>query len=354
MTVTYHPFVNDTTNAGVFAHVKALTLSAMNSQAKYSDYSEDQVNKAFIEATDLILAFEPSSSPFLTIPLALSLMKRNTITLTFTLPAGKGRKIIINVIEETVKLLRPSYDTILCQTYGFDWIKSSASYNKFKELDNTNHQTYVLKFNTSKPMFYVPIPAFIECNSFKEEPLIENACYDYVMNNGGPLLKELLNKNIFTEAQLKNSRFDVRGAILRPGQSQNPLGLHCDFFKPCVDPLMILFVTNGYSETRIYTEPCITHMADTNDWYKIIRQPEVASTVSGPYVVPKKGEPVIFTDTNIHEAKALTKSEMPDGASSIYRLMMRIVVYPDSRKDEIPTGGSIGISQVYMMTEQEM
>lgn len=211
-------------------------MTAMNSSAKYSDYSEEQVLEAFEIATDLIFVAEQASSLFV-VSLALALVNTNTITLTFTLPAGKGRKLIIYIIEAIVKYLyQKNYDELLCKTYNFDWIKSSALYNKFKSLSDGNSvfNTYVLKFNQTKAVEYNLIPSISNATDeeLKHETLIENANYEYIKEYGGNLLKKLLAENILTDEELNRSRFDVRCSLLRPGQSQNPLGLHCDFFKP--------------------------------------------------------------------------------------------------------------------------
>lgn len=345
-----------------FEHMKALTLAACHSQAKYSDYSDEQVVNAFATTTDMIFAAE-ASSPLFVVPLALILMNVNTITLTFTLPAGKGRKIIITMIEEAVKYLRDSdkgHDEILCETHGFGWITSSAAYNKFNPLPaptNSLYHTYILRFNVDPLIKHDKIPTIASATveQLKSETLIENANYEYVKENGGKLVKSFLSEEILTEEEMSRTRFDVRVGLLRAGQSQNPLGVHCDFFSPqSSSRLKILFVTNGYSETRLYTEPCMTNMADVKDWYKVVRQPEVAECVSKNYVVPEAGQPIQFSDRTLHEAKALRKEQIPTGSECVWRLMIRAVVYPPDRVSEVPKSGSAGVPQVYMLSEQEM
>jgi hypothetical protein len=190
---------------------------------------------------------------------------------------------------------------------------------------------------------------------------MENANYSYAKEHSGFLLNSLLDQNILTQEELARSRFDVRVCLLRAGQSQNPLGIHCDFFNPEASRLKILFVTNAYSETRLYTQPCVTTLANVKDWYRVVRQPEIEAAIRttssiGPnnYVVAKCGEPVMFTDRTLHEAKALTKDQLPAGSEIVWRYMIRIVVYPSDRLDEVPKSGGVGVSQVYMLTEQEM
>lgn len=97
----------------------------------------------------------------------------------------------------------------------------------------------------------------------------------------------------------------------------------------------------GFSETRIYTKQCITHMSDADEWYKIIRQPEIQHIFSGDnnYIVAESGKPIIFTDLGIHEAKPLYKHQLPPNKSAVYRLMIRIVVYPLNRLNELPKYG---------------
>jgi len=355
-------------NEKSFDNLRAMVLAPMAPPNKYSEYSIAQVNSAFDNATDLIFATTYPVEQF-PLPLAVILMRRNSITLMFTLPSGMGNRLSMLIVEEAVKFLRPQYNTLFIKTYGFTWLRASAEFNKFLKHDDDVFKTYILKFNQSPPILHTPVSSLIDVGSdFKAEPLIENANYEYAQNNGGPLLKDLLNQDILTEDELQRARFDVRGALLRPGQSQNPLGLHCDFFKPIEqpdanvsedevkphEPLKIIFVSNGCNKTLFYTKPVVTHYPETSDWYKIIKQPEIASAVAGPCMSPAPGQPIQFSDSHIHEAKALLKSEIPDGASAIYRLMFRIVVYPESRISEVPKGGCEGVSQVYMMSEQEM
>jgi len=370
MSLVYHKFNRpEGATDPVFEHLKSLTLAACHSQAKYSDYSDEQVVNAYETATDMIFVAVATTSPLFVVPLAVVLMSLNTITLTFTLPAGKGRKIVISLIEEAVNYLRQKemYDSILCQTHGFGWITSSAAYNKFEPLAGSSslYRTYVLRFNVDPITVYDTIEPLVNISSdkIKKEPLIENGSYDYIKQNGGPMLDELLNQNILTEKELSRSRFDVRVGLLRAGQSQNPLGIHCDFFNPdkinngVADRLKILFVTNAYSETRLYTKPCITTMAHAKDWYKIVRQPEVDLVVkSNDYIIAKRGQPIMFSDRTLHQATALTKEQLPPNSEVVWRYMMRIVVYPESRADEAPKPGQgcVGVPQVYMMTEQEM
>lgn len=370
-----------------FKHLEALTLAASHSVAKYSDYSDEQVVQAFASATDIIFPAEVAS-PLFVVPLAVVLMQRNTITLTFTLPAGKGRKIVINLIEEAVKYIQSKeegYDCVLCQTHGFDWISSSAAYNKFERLSNSTgirdddkiYKTYILRFNVDKLIEHDKVEALAVATTeqIKQEELIENANYDYVKSHTGYLLKSLLDSSLergtLTEEELARARFDVRVSLLRPGQSQSPLGTHTDFLSvDAVARLKILFVTNGYSETRLYTTPCMTTMAGslTKDWFRVMRQPEIQAAITGsadstgpaddkiekPYITAKPFHPIIFTDRTLHEATVLTKEQMPVGCEAVWRYFIRIIVYPEDRLNEVPKGGSVGVPFTYLLSSQEM
>jgi hypothetical protein len=89
MSLVYHKFSRMTGIDPSFEHLKALTLAACHSQAKYSDYSDEKIITAFTTATDMIFAAEATSSPLFVVPLAIVLMNMNTITLTFTCQLAK-------------------------------------------------------------------------------------------------------------------------------------------------------------------------------------------------------------------------------------------------------------------------
>ncbi len=358
MSFEFHYFQKDADNDS-FEHVKGLTLAAMLSLPKYSDYSEEQVNKAFDDATDMIFATNKTSSPLFKVPLGFILMKNHTIILMFTLPGGKNKNLTIYLVKEAIKFLRQKdYDEIFCETCGFNWTTSAATFHQFTQLEKSLYHTYVLRFNQKIPEVHEQVPFWINATEadFKEEPLIEKANYEYVKANGGKLLKELLNQNLLTEDELARARFDVRGGLLRPGQSNNPLGLHCDFSKlGSKNRLKILFISNGYSETRIYTQPVTMTHHTIDDWYKIVRDPAIDNPeFRKNFMSVPACQPVIFSDLDIHEAKSLQKSGLPPGKDAVYRLLARIVVYPESRSVEIPISGGPSNGQVYMESAQEM
>jgi len=376
MSLTWHKFVRSATTESAFKELETLTLAACHSRAKYSDYSDEQVIRAFASATDMIIAAE-GSSPLFMAKLAVVLMQRNTITLTSTLPAGKGRKLIISLIEEAVNYIKAkedAYDCVLCQTHNFDWIHSSASYNKFEVVSSGNtvdgkmYKTCILRFNIDTLINCDKVDALADAtvDQVKSEPLIESANYAYASSHAGYLLKSLLDsslkREVLTEEELTRARFDVRVSLLRPGQSQTPLGVHCDMSNvEAGGRLKILFVTNGYSETRLYTTPCVTTMAGslTKDWFRVMRQHEVQAVTDGStssihYTVAKPFYPIIFTDRTLHQATALTKEQMPVGCEAVWRYFIRIIVYPAERLAEVPKGGSVGVACSYLLSSQEM
>ncbi|CAH6419280.1 Hypothetical protein HVR_LOCUS481 [uncultured virus] len=351
------------------AHVTVSCASC--NPGRYTDYSDDQIKEAF-DNTNLmfeIYMIDPENA--FNVPSGLALIdvqnRVATIKLLFTLPAGKGHMLITKILAYARSYFStPNVDTIYCNSYNFSWITGSCIAHHFVKCEGDSHQyrTTILHFNQHEVKKLSSIPELKKATGeqIKMEQSFEHSPYD---PSHGPLyqafIKNLLDSSVITEDELKRSRSDVRTTILRPGQSSNPLGIHGDFtprepgtnlfYNP--DPnqtLKIIVVSSGSPGTKVYTKPINVPIC-TNEWTHVWREAQVQNAVVGTnakYFETESGCPVVFTEMQMHEAQALEARHMSNGETASARVFMRLIIYPKSRKSEVPTEAASSLPQVYI------
>lgn len=366
-------------------NMKAYVDAACNSTLKYTDYSSEQINSAFANSNILFEMYVPSSEKIL-VPagLALATVKEPivTINLLFTLPAGKGHMLISRLIGHSrVVFSTPTIDKIVCRSYGFSWIYGPCTSHGFVSVGNNNYEyrTNILHFNQHPVIKMAPITELVTASSeiIKMEPTIERGPFSlkefFAREEISPeqiqkrplyssFISHLLKHNIVTKEELSRSRSDVRVSVLRPGQSSNPLGVHGDFTPReseteffCNpekgETLKVIIVSSGKPGTRIYTKPVNVSIC-TKEWTKVWREAAVQDciTSSQDFFDSESGCPVVFTDMQLHEARALTASDMQTNETASPRIFMRLVIYPKSRLSEVPKESFVSLHQVYVQS----
>lgn len=357
---------------------QSYTNAACNSTSngKYSDYNDATITQAFNQANKMYAVYVPSSLG-ISIPAGFSLIHTNletkiaSVLLLFTLPSGKGHMLVTRLIGHMKLALADGQITrIECHTQNFAWITGSCQAHHFvSENDDISnqpiHRTNILYFNYFPVQMLDAIPCIANAD---EKSILNEPCFEHAPHNGhhkiGPLCQSFLEmcrqENIVTEEEWSRSRLDVRSTILRPGQSGNPIGPHGDFIptepntgffcNPLPNQnLKIILVSTGSPGTRLYTEPFHVTIT-TSDWTTLWRDANFQKVIYGPdakYLDTKNGCPVIMNEMNIHTAQLLEAKNLQDGKTACARLFIRLVIYPESRKSEVPTEAARSIPQVY-------
>ncbi len=339
------------------------TRAACNSATKYSDYSNETIETKFQEAKSMYAVLIPSKSGII-IPAAFALMNsdKSKILLLFTLPAGKGHMMVSRLIGH-IKI-DVAHDQKLprleCDTNGFQWISGPCISHNFVKENEMLSRTNILYFNV-KPAKQLPcMTPTLSTDDILEEKTFEHAPITQAnFEEFGPvvrgLLKSLLDQKIVNDVDLPRIRIDVRKAMLRDGQSSNPVGVHSDFIpteektgyfcNPVDNDDLIILVSFGKPGTIVYTSKFGVPIT-TSDWCKVWREPAFQEHVFGehaPKFVSQDGCPIIMNNMTLHSAQFLQAEKSQSEA----RLMIRFIVYSPSRQHLVPKKAAKGISQIY-------
>lgn len=353
---------------GMRSHVYSACHSSPN--GKYSDYSEEQINVAFANCNLLFEMYVPDPLSHVKIPAGLALVNVMhpvaTIKLLFTLPGGKGHMLISRLIGYSKNVFAvPEIDKIVCHSHNFVWISGPCSTHRFTKATEEGvyeYRTNVLHFNQHPIVKLDAVPELAAANTdtIKSEPSFEHAPYSSEL--GGPLysgfIQHLINRSIITREELSRSRSDVRVTVLRPGQSSNPPGIHGDFTPrepitgyfcnpPPQETLKIVIVSVGKPGTRVYTKPVDLAIC-TDEWTHLWREDRFDSAVQNEHFDTDSACPVVFSEMQLHEARALSACDMSLGETASVRVFMRLIIYPESRRSEVPKCAAQSLPQVYL------
>ncbi len=350
-----------------------MLIDSASHLTSYSDYTARQVESVFASDgnKELFKVLDPVTRTPLGCAIVKHLGETERIEFMFTLPAGGRQNLIMRTLTQLRDILSqrdPKIRFIEINTWGFPWISGSAIALYFQPSTEPNiYRINVLHFNHQPVTICEPNSLICSAteSELKAEPTFEHAPYHEAIKSGGRCLLALINQmkvnGYLSDDETERMRIDVRGVWLRQGQLQNPPGKHCDFLQmdddqrwimpQPQDALKIIMVNTGGQGTRFFTQPISVCSVPGDKWYRLLREPvmfQVLTETTPKSFMTENGRPVIFDDTTIHEAMPLVNQSFG------YRLMIRCIVYPPSRVNEVPTQGESSLPQVYMLSRQEM
>lgn len=324
---------------------------------KDTSYTYDQIVNAFSKATQIMIVYhnyEQYSFAFI-----MHDNQKAIVLLLFTFVQGQM------LISRMLTLLKEHYSSnqkmnmIQVKTYKFSWIIGPCIANGFIGPDELKSM-HILHFNNIPFFTYNKLNSLLELrNQIEHEP-----CHEHLpipknfetMDCLGPLAKNFLTwcKPLLTNDEWTRTRFDLRVAMIREGQSLNPLGIHTDFiqkdkqgfFTNPKEYAKVILLSIGQPGTKIIINP-ISIACNVKNWTELWRDILYKDKMThAKSFILQDAEPILMTNYQLHTARVL-ETNNPG-----LRMMMRLIVFPFEQISEVPTYGTKSIQQVYIGSQR--